>query len=219
MINIFLSRPNFIEDQFQKGLDCFISHLSSHELSPRTVGSTDYPTVSPLDTVINLMKQCKGAIILGYPQIIMETGKIKNNKIEMPICMPTEWNHIEAALAYAMDIPLLLIHHRGITRGVFDRGTMNSFIYEKDLSDPSWPLSQDIIGAFKQWKSNLKNSKILNQNQNNKIDSNKPVCPNCSTPEKPFYMTKIPIDFLQFEDSNYECTKCKYKENVKLKQG
>jgi hypothetical protein len=31
--------------------------------------------------------------------------------------LPTEWNHIEAALAYSQQLPLLVIHHRGIKRG------------------------------------------------------------------------------------------------------
>lgn len=212
MINIFLSRPSFIHDQFKKGLDNFLAHLSAHELIPRTVGTTDYPTISPLDTVINIMKDCKGAIILGYPQISIEKGAIKNQNINIPLSLATEWNHIEASLAYAMKIPLLLIHHKDITRGIFDRGTMNCFIYEKDLTDASWALSQEIMGSFKEWKRHMCDASFSNSNKLH-ISSDKPICPNCSTENKPVYMSKIPKDFVRFEDANYECTKCKYKEN------
>ena len=49
-----------------------------------------------------------------------------------------------AHLAHARGLPLLVIHHQRVARGIFDRGAVSSFIYEKDLSNASWPLGQDI---------------------------------------------------------------------------
>lgn len=155
MSNIFLSRPSWIDPKYEQGLDLFIGFLKHQNLIPRTLGTTDYPTNSPLDEVIALMKKCNGAIILGYPQIIVETGALKNKHLQTPIVLGTEWNHIEAALAYSLNIPLLVIHDLGVSRGIFDRGTLNAFLYSADLKNPAWFMERNIEGAFEAWKSRL----------------------------------------------------------------
>jgi hypothetical protein len=101
------------------------------------------------------MAQCSGAVVLGYPQAVVARGSLKGKPISSELILPTEWNHIEASLAYARNLPLLIIHHSGIRRGVFDRGAISRFIYEIDLADPGWPLRQDIQGALTTWKANV----------------------------------------------------------------
>jgi hypothetical protein len=54
MKNIFVSRPNWIPSEFDKGLESFYNLLKAHELKPRTIGQTDFPSKSPLDEVIDL---------------------------------------------------------------------------------------------------------------------------------------------------------------------
>ncbi len=81
--NIFLSRPTWVSPKFTRGLEGFYRLLESHKLKPRTIGTTDYPAKSPLDEVIALMKKCRGAIIIGYPQIMVEAGKVKDNLISV----------------------------------------------------------------------------------------------------------------------------------------
>jgi hypothetical protein len=162
MKDIFLSRPTWIEQSYQKGLDGFISLLKAHSLQPRTIGANDYPIKSPLDEVINLMRKCFGVIILGIPQIVVEKGQIKNTIVSKPIALGTEWNHIEAALAHCLGIPMLVIHDKTITRGIFDRGALNSFLYSFDLSDPSWPLEPSATGAVQSWVECLLNLPLGN---------------------------------------------------------
>ena len=70
-----------------------------------------------MDEVIRLMKQCGGAIVLGVPQIEVRAGVLKGNDIDEPFSLGTEWNHIEAALAYALELPTLVIHDQTVVRG------------------------------------------------------------------------------------------------------
>jgi predicted transcriptional regulator len=156
MLNIFLSRPTRIAPEFEKGLEGFLTLLKTLDVQPRTLGTTDYPSKCPLDEVITLMAQCRGAIILGYPQITIVDGTIKNSKIKEPIHLPTEWNHIETGLAYARDLPLLVIHHKGIGRGVFDRGALSSFLHQVDFSD---------------WKENVVEMKSSQNHHQESIES------------------------------------------------
>jgi len=216
MKNVFVSRPTWIPANFQKGLDSFLRFLEGHQLRPRTLGASDYANQAPLDEVISLMSQCDGAIILGYPQIEITKGTLKGGDIKKTLILPTEWNHIEAGLAYAKGLPLLVIHHINVQRGIFDRGTFNSFIYEKDLSDPGWPLFPEISGAFNTWKLKLKDglypTSLFTSPQQ---PSDAPICKNCSTNSKYFYLSPIPKEFIEFENATHECTKCGFKANFK----
>jgi hypothetical protein len=155
MKNIFLSRPTWIGPEFSQGLKAFTSILTSHEITPRTLGVSDYPTNTPLDEVISIMDQCVGAIILGYPQIEVKEGFLKGDTIDSSVVLATEWNHIEASLAYAKRLPLLVIHHKGVRRGIFDRGAIGKFLYEVDLSNSTWFSEEHIIGAIVAWKNRL----------------------------------------------------------------
>lgn len=152
VINIFLSRPTWLADAYQTGQTNFVDLLTTLLLNPRTLGATDYPSRAPLDEVIEIMSECQGAIILGYPQITMTAGSIKGASINGEVLLSTEWNHIEAGLAHAGGLPLLAIHHHGVNRGIFDRGAMNAFLYQVDLTDASWPLRPEIQGALRKWR-------------------------------------------------------------------
>lgn len=155
MIDVFVSRPTITAPAFTVGLQGFLTYLASHGFRPRTLGATDYPSASPLDEVIRLMKLCRAAVILGYPQVEIRSGAVKGREIDAPKFLPTEWNQIEAGLAYASGLPLLLIHHLGITGGVFDRGAINRFIYEVDLTMSNWPLLPEVSGAVQRWKEEV----------------------------------------------------------------
>jgi hypothetical protein len=152
MIDVFLSCPTWLAPEFHLGLERFLAFLTSQDLRRRTLGSTDYPAQCPLDEVIRLMELCKGAIILGYPQVNIERGVIKDEPVENK-SLSTEWNHIEAGLAYATGLPLLVIHHPGISRGIFDRGALNVYHHSCDLTAADWPLTPEISGALAQWKA------------------------------------------------------------------
>lgn len=209
-MNVFLSRPSWVPPEFDKGLSGFLRVLEGYRLRPRTIGTTDFPSRSPLDEVIKLMEKCVGAIILGYPQIEVRSGFIKDKKIDNSFLLGTEWNHIEASLAYAMRVPLLVIHHTNVVRGIFDRGAINGYIYSRDLIDASWPLSPEISGALKNWVDSLAGS--ANDITSGELKRGGQVCPNCSSRSAKVFLSPIPPDFLVIENANYECNKCGYKK-------
>ncbi|OIQ97470.1 hypothetical protein GALL_204800 [mine drainage metagenome] len=199
MKNIFLSRPNWIHPDYEEGLKNFLNLIKSHDLNPRTIGTTDFPSKSPMDGVIDLMNQCEGAIILGYPQINISIGHLKEKEVSS-LYLATEWNHIETAIAYSLGLPLLVIHDTNVTRGVFDRGVLNSFLYSKNFADTSWSISDEIIGALSKWKDELMPINILNNKEKK----------NHETPKSKW-------GALEFEgDENLYCPVCYEKKNLKI---
>lgn len=208
-MQIFVSRPTWISPEFNAGLEVFLISLENMGLIPRTLGSSDYPSKAPLDEVIEIMDECDGAIILGYPQILISNGKVKDCEVEASISLPTEWNHIEAALAYSKGIPILMFHHKGVTRGVFDRGVMNAFVHEVDFSLPAWSMDSALNGALQKWKSNC-DSGNSNFGAIIKVDPDKKTCPNCTTKSKPIYLSALPKRFRNYGE--WKCSICNYME-------
>ncbi len=206
-MNVFVSRPTWVSPVFDAGLKVFLTSLENIGLTPRTLGSTDYPSKAPLDEVIEIMNECHGAIILGYPQILVSEGKIKGSDIKCDLMLPTEWNHIEAALAYSKGIPLIIFHHNGVSRGIFDRGVMNAFVYEVDFESPTWSMDSALNGAIQKWRSNCESGNA-NFGITVAADPDKPICPNCTTNAKPIYLSALPQSFRKF--GKWRCPVCNY---------
>lgn len=207
-MNIFVSRPTWVSSEFEVGLNVFLNSLVKSGLTPRTLGSSDYTNKAPLDEVIEMMSQCKGAIILGYPQIKISTGFLKSELLRTEVTLPTEWNHIEAALAYSKGLPLLVIHHNSVTRGIFEHGVMNAFIHSIDLTSPAWSLEKSLDGALNKWRENC-NSGNSNFSVVASTILDKPICPNCSNNAKPIYLSKLPKSF---QLGSWTCSRCNYLE-------
>jgi cob(I)alamin adenosyltransferase len=47
------------------------------------------------------------------------------------------------------------------------------------------------------------------------VPSDVPMCPNCSTASRPFYMSPVPPDFIDLLNATHECPRCKYNTRVK----
>lgn len=208
-MQIFVSRPTWVSPEFKAGLEVFLTSLKNMGLIPRTLGSSDYPSKAPLDEVIEIMDECEGAIILGYPQILISNGKVKDYDIQTVMSLPTEWNHIEAALAYSKGIPIIIFHHKGVTRGVFDRGVMNAFVHEVDFCSATWSMDPALNGAIQKWKLNCMSGNA-NFGVTVKPDPNKKICPNCSNKSKAVYLSALPEGFRDFGE--WKCSICNYVE-------
>ena len=206
-MDVFVSRPTWISPEFEEGLNIFLMTLKNIGLTARTLGASDYPSKAPLDEVIEIMDECQGAIVLGYPQITISEGIIKNDSIDLELILPTEWNHIEAALAYSKGLPIMILHHKGVSRGVFDRGVMNAFIHEIDFSASTWSLDSAFNSALKKWHLNCQSGNS-NFGATVKIDPNKPTCPNCTTKAKPIYLSKVPA--IMRSMGKWTCSQCNY---------
>lgn len=200
--------PRGLRTSLLQGLDNFLRLLASVGLQPRTLGATDDPSKSPLDEVIDLMRACRGTMVLGYPQITVGRGTCRETDCS-GLCLQTEWNHIEAALAYSLGLPLLIIRHKGVSRGVFDRGAVSAFLYEVDLREPGWPIERSTNGALLKWKNDCLAAPVRTLNSDPAMND-RPLCPNCSTAGRPFYLRPIGEPFRTIAGGEWECSRCQY---------
>lgn len=149
---IFLSRPTVLPSGCEKEAARFERFLNGHGFHPVRLGGDSYSTKAPLKAVIELMKSSVGAIILGFPkQSICVTGF----RDDVSISMPTPWNHIEGALAYALEKPTLVVVQSGISGGVFDHGITGEFVMKLDFCAPKWFQTSAFTGVFNDWKKRI----------------------------------------------------------------
>ena len=124
-----------IERQFES----FYPLLEEHGFNARTIGTNVTPISSPFEDVVHLMNKCQCTIVLGLPQIRIETGKVKGKEIGKSFSLPTEWNQIEAAMSIMLNKPTLMMLHKGVAaRGLFDRGAANVFVHEFHTAGKKW---------------------------------------------------------------------------------
>lgn len=139
MIKVFLSRPNWVPKHIASHLVRFYETLKLLEMEAHTIGTNVESLSSPFEEVVTLMKRCDCTIVLGLPQIRVRTGEVKEQVIEKSFSLPTEWNHIEAAISIMMGKPTLMMLHHGVaTRGLFERGAANVFVQEFHTVGPKW---------------------------------------------------------------------------------
>ncbi|MED3882809.1 hypothetical protein [Priestia megaterium] len=162
--DVFVSRPNNLNKDQEQIMLRIEQLLEGRGMRARTIGKTDFPNVSPMRAVEQLMRQCSGAVILGFPQTLIQKGISKpgtdNERNIGDVLLPTPWNHIEASMAYMLDLPLLVIRNQGIEGGIFDIGTTGHFIHTFHLEKQEWIEKPSFLQPFNAWhKEVLTNSK------------------------------------------------------------
>ena len=158
MINIFISRPSVISKIYESSYIPFEDFLKTKGIISRRLGSSDYSRKAPLLAVMDIIEDCKGAIILGYPQYEISSVFKKADKLQSKsyLLIPTPWNQIEAVLAYKKKIPVLVIAQNGIDGGIFDYGITGEFVLKTDLSKSNWCKENDFNGIFSEWFKDIK---------------------------------------------------------------
>lgn len=154
-MKVFLSRPTNLSESNQlvtNELDIF---LKNRNIETVTIGANTFTNDSPMVAVKSEMSDCVGAIILGFPQTHIKKGILKHDTTEA--CeiinkkLPTPWNQIEAAIAFAFDLPMLLIADNDISGGVFDPGITHNYIHKYDLNTSMWLDEEKFLAPFNKW--------------------------------------------------------------------
>ncbi|MGD2078660.1 MAG: hypothetical protein PVH18_09775 [Chloroflexota bacterium] len=152
---IFLSVGSTSNERQENFVTAVEQHLQANDLVPQTVGRTYFTSQQPLKAIDELMRQCVGTVIIAYERLhigdgIERRGSPKEKGIRA-VNLPTPWNQIEAAMAYSLGHPLLVIVENGIkSEGLLEVG-YDWYVQWVDL-DPAELLQPSYAGAFADWK-------------------------------------------------------------------
>jgi hypothetical protein len=102
------------------------------------------------------MKECSGAIVVAFERIHIEKGSEKRGTADETdisgLNVPTVWNQIEAALAYAHHRPLLVLVEKGLKcEGLLETG-YDWWVQRIDF-DPSSLVTPEFTQIFNDWKT------------------------------------------------------------------
>ncbi len=141
-IPIFLSISTPVNEAQTRFLAMVRESLEKIGLNPRTLGVTDYDTLSPLAGCHRLMLECNGLITIAF----------RRNKIEKGLSRPgrnddldgkwltSAFCQIEPAMAYQLGLPILIFREKGVLAdGVLERGVVGQYMPVFDLDGGEAP--------------------------------------------------------------------------------
>jgi hypothetical protein len=167
-VNVFLSVGRASTPEQEQFIIALEKYLSSNGLTPQTVGRTYFKNQQPLKSVTECMADCAGTIILAFERLYIQDGtERRGSKQQSPlgnVTLPTVWNQIEAAMAYTLGHPLLVLVENGIkSEGLLEHG-YDWYVKWIDLQDTAF-AQPEFIGVFTDWKRAVEdNSKAPHHN-------------------------------------------------------
>ena len=118
--HVFISIGGRYNSEQEAFLDALLKLLESYNVTPRVMNRTrrDYPVGSPLAGIANVLRECNGAIIVAFEKKFFPAGvEYPSSAKSMPLHntrYTTPWNQIEAAMAFALGIPIIVLAENGL---------------------------------------------------------------------------------------------------------
>jgi len=126
-LNVFVSVGGTATERQEAFVRAVEDRLRSEGLVPHTVGRNTFSADAPLKTVTELLDRCSGTVVIALERTYFAAGIEKRGGSKesalTEVKLPTPWNHIEAAMSYARDLPLMVIVEAGLkSEGLLERG-------------------------------------------------------------------------------------------------
>lgn len=154
-MKVFLSvGATYTEKQeiFVEAFELFLGQNGCERLS---VGRGDYFAKQPIVSARHLMQSADGVVVIAFTRQIIEKAidkpESKDAKEIKNRSNPTVWNQLEAAMAFGLELPLLVIVEEGLHQEAMlkDRLEYRALVtnFEKEFF-----TSDEFKGIFKDWK-------------------------------------------------------------------
>jgi hypothetical protein len=159
LIRVFVSRPTLVSPADAHTCEALESVLRTLGFKWVTVGVNNFGNEVPLRQVRSVMSSCHGAVVLGLRQMTVRSAISKPGTREQTrmrnFGLPSPWNQIESAMAYAMDLPMLLVKGNVQANGIFDAAAGDAFVHQVP-ADGDWTGSPQLSAAFHDWSSRVR---------------------------------------------------------------
>lgn len=156
MTDIFISVGRISAREEEVFLHAVESVVKSNGFSPRTIGRADLAGENPFGKILNVMEECSGIIVIASERLVFEHGiefpKSLDKSALPEVFLPTVWTQIEAAMAYALHVPMLVIAESSLRPDGFLEREYNWQILRWDNLVPERLNSADFLSAFEKWK-------------------------------------------------------------------
>lgn len=166
VIRVFISKGSAANNEQRQFVDAVLEMLEFAGLSPRIMGENEWSFEQPLRAIRKIMKECDGAVVIAFTRTKFKSGVEykKDNVLKISdVSLPTTWNHIEASMAYAYGLPLLVVAENGLKpEGLIEDG-YDWRVYWTDLN-PEVVKSDSFKGFLHSWKAAVEEAKRTSKN-------------------------------------------------------
>jgi hypothetical protein len=157
-LNVFVSVGGTATDTQEAFVRAVEDRLRSEGLIPHTVGRNTFSADAPLKAVTDLMDKCAGTLVIVLERTYFASGTEKRGgpkEITLTnVKLPTPWNQIEAAMAYARGLPLMVVVEAGVkSEGLLERG--NDWYVQWVMPESAALNSNEFNGVLASWKQKM----------------------------------------------------------------
>lgn len=157
-MKIFLSVGTTFTDEQEAFVGTFETFLSQNGCERLTVGRGSYYAQQPIVSARDLMQSADGVVVIGFTRHIVvkaldSPGSSKERQI-LNRKYPTVWNQLEAAMAFGLNLPLLVIIEEGLHQEAMLKDRLEYRALSTEL-DPKFFASDEFKGIFSDWKRSI----------------------------------------------------------------
>jgi hypothetical protein len=161
-LDVFVSVGGTANEEQESFVRSVEDRLRGEGITPHTVGRNTFSSDSPLKTVMGLMNECCGTVIIAFERQYFSSGIEKRGGSKAAtlsdVKLPTCWNQIEAAIAYTRGHPLMVIVEDGLrTEGLLERGY--DWYVQYVRLDAGALNSNEFNGVLASWKDKVRGFK------------------------------------------------------------
>jgi hypothetical protein len=102
------------------------------------------------------MLLCNGAVIVGlarrFAPVTVDRFNSPKKVVQNRVFTSTPWNHLEAGMAYQLDLPLLILKEKAILpEGILDQALSEYLVFEFDPKTQASGLSKELKETIAAW--------------------------------------------------------------------
>jgi len=150
---VFVSKPGGVDERYGQTVEAVRGLIERQDFVCETIERSQYPRFSGAAEVYRAMSGCAGVVILGLPQHTIREGiwrSATGEEQRVPeVLQPTPWNHLEAGMAVAQGLPILVVCPRGVAGGIFDSEVSDQLVMRMELHGDVGAAAEH--AAFRQW--------------------------------------------------------------------
>ncbi len=155
-ITTFLSVGDPYNDLQRKYLKALVKYLGTRGIKAETLGQTFWSIRNPLKPIQQKMQLVHGSVILAMERYHSKEGIYKENSDQEKLVgdqyFATVWTQLEAAMAYQLELPLLILkEEKLVAEGMFDPGIHEWMIVRINSKDPGELKRNPIKGFIDSW--------------------------------------------------------------------
>lgn len=160
-MKIFLSVGATYNEQQEAFVRAFETFLGQNGCERLAVGRGSYFSSQPVNSAKELMQEADAVVVIAFTRQLIQSALDKPNSEQEKELVnekyPTIWNQMEAAMAFGLDLPLLMIIESGLKQEAMMKDRLEYRALITDLN-PEFFNTEEFKGTFLHWKSKIEGS-------------------------------------------------------------